>query len=369
MAATCSFVDIAGIVRGAAEGQGLGNKFLANIREADAICQVVRAFDDPDVAHVEGKVDPTSDIETINTELILADLQTVDTRLSRLEREARMRPELRATLAATQQAREVLDSGRTISSAQAELDLEALHDLHLLTAKPFIYVFNVDDSELGDDAKRKELAELVAPAESIMLCAKIEAELIELDDAEAAEMLRELGQDESGLEQLVHVGFRHAGSADVPHGGTEGSPRLDDPDRRDRPGGGRCDPHRLPARFHQGRDRELRRPDGRGIDGCRPRRRQGAHGRQGLRHAGRRHRRVQIQRLTRLGRETSVAAVTRWSSASTCRDTAFDVVSPGFPGSSGFADRRSRACYIPAACTGGPSREERPCRKSLRLMR
>jgi GTP-binding protein YchF len=211
VAATCSFVDIAGIVRGAAEGQGLGNKFLANIREADAICQVVRAFDDPDVAHVEGKVDPSGDIETINTELILADLQTVDTRLGRLEREARMRPELRATLAATQKAREVLDSGRTISSAKAELDLEALHDLHLLTAKPFIYVFNVDDSELGDDTKRKELAELVAPAESIMLCAKIEAELIELDDAEAAEMLHELGQDESGLEQLVHVGFRTLG--------------------------------------------------------------------------------------------------------------------------------------------------------------
>jgi GTP-binding protein YchF len=211
VAATCSFVDIAGIVRGAAEGQGLGNKFLANIREADAICQVVRAFDDPDVAHVEGKIDPSSDIETINTELILADLQTVDNRLGRLEREARMRPDLRATLAATQQAREVLDSGRTISAAKAELDLEALHDLHLLTAKPFIYVFNVDDSELGDDAKRKELAELVAPAESIMLCAKIEAELTELDEAEAAEMLRELGQEESGLEQLVHVGFRTLG--------------------------------------------------------------------------------------------------------------------------------------------------------------
>jgi ribosome-binding ATPase len=209
--ATCSFVDIAGIVRGAAEGQGLGNKFLANIREADAICQVVRAFDDPDVVHVEGTINPSSDIETINTELILADLQTVDNRLSRLEREARMRPDLRATLAATQNAREVLDSGRTISSAKAELDLEALHDLHLLTAKPFIYVFNVDDSELGDDTKRKELAELVAPAESIMLCAKIEAELMELDDAEAAEMLRELGQSESGLEQLVHVGFHTLG--------------------------------------------------------------------------------------------------------------------------------------------------------------
>ncbi len=145
--ATVSFVDIAGIVRGASEGQGLGNKFLAHIREADAICQVVRAFEDPDVTHVEGRVDPADDIATINTELILADLQTVDSRLPRLEREARMKPELRTAVAAVQAAREVLDSGRAISS-EPTLDREALRELQLMTAKPFIYVFNVDEGEL-----------------------------------------------------------------------------------------------------------------------------------------------------------------------------------------------------------------------------
>ena len=208
--ATVSFVDIAGIVRGASEGQGLGNKFLAHIREADAICQVVRAFDDPDVTHVEGRVDPVDDIATINTELILADLQTVDTRLPRLEREARMKPELRVSLTALQAAREVLDSGRAISSEPA-LDRDALGDLQLMTAKPFIYVFNVDEGDLADEARRKELVASVAPAAAIVLCAKIEAELAELDDADARELLGELGQSEPGLDQLARVGFETLG--------------------------------------------------------------------------------------------------------------------------------------------------------------
>ena len=212
--ATVSFVDIAGIVRGASEGQGLGNKFLANIREADAICQVVRAFSDPDVVHVEGKIDPSDDIATINTELVLADLQTVDNRLPRLERDARMRPDLRATLAAVQAAREVLDAGRPISSDPA-LDRDALHDLHLLTDKPFIYVFNVDEEALGDPERRDKLAaELgasVAPAASVLLCAKIESELAELDEADAKELLGELGQDEPGLDRLARVGFETLG--------------------------------------------------------------------------------------------------------------------------------------------------------------
>ncbi len=167
--ATVSFVDIAGIVRGASEGQGLGNKFLAHIREADAICQVVRAFDDPDVTHVEGRVDPADDISTINTELILADLQTVDSRLPRLEREARMKPELRAAVAAVQGAREVLDAGRAISS-EPSLDREALRELQLLTAKPFIYVFNVDEGEIADDTRHKELVASVAPAPAPASC-------------------------------------------------------------------------------------------------------------------------------------------------------------------------------------------------------
>jgi len=211
--AAVTFVDIAGIVRGASEGEGLGNKFLAAIRETDAVCQVVRAFHDEDVVHVEGRIDPAADISTVNTELILADLQTVDNRLSKLSREARMRPELGAALAATAAARDILDEGRTVSGAAAagELDPGALADLHLLTAKPFVYVFNVDEAGLGDEDLRRKLAALVAPAESVALCAQIEAEVAALDPEDAAELLAGYGQDESGLEKLVHVGFRTLG--------------------------------------------------------------------------------------------------------------------------------------------------------------
>jgi GTP-binding protein YchF len=208
--ATVSFVDIAGLVRGASEGQGLGNRFLANIRESDAICQVVRVFTDPDVTHVEGRIDAADDIATINTELVLADLATVDNRLARLEREARMRPEKRAELAAVQAARAVLDEGRPVSSAP-EIDREALRELSLLTAKPFIYVFNLDDDALADADLKAELADLVAPADAVFLCAKIEAELTELPDEEAAELLAELGQGEPGLHQLIRVGFHTLG--------------------------------------------------------------------------------------------------------------------------------------------------------------
>jgi GTP-binding protein YchF len=208
--ATVSFVDIAGIVRGASQGQGLGNKFLANIREADAICQVVRAFADPDVTHVDGKVDPSEDIATINTELVLADLQSVDARLARLEREARMKPEKRAELAAVQAARAVLDDGRPISS-EPSLDREALHESFLLTDKPFIYVFNLDDTDLGDESLRAKLADLVAPSPAVFVSAKLEAELIGLDAADAAELLEEYGQHESGLAILARVGFETLG--------------------------------------------------------------------------------------------------------------------------------------------------------------
>ncbi len=209
--AMVAFVDIAGIVRGASEGEGLGNQFLAAIRESDAICQVVRAFDDPDVVHVGGAVDPASDIATVNTKLILADLQTVDQRLAKLAREARMRPELRPVLQSVTAARAVLDQGRTISSAPGEVDASHLGDLHLLTAKPFIYVFNVDEASVGDERRRQELRELVAPAESVVLCAQIEAEVALLDPSDAAELLAEYGQHESALVQLVHVGFRTLG--------------------------------------------------------------------------------------------------------------------------------------------------------------
>jgi GTP-binding protein YchF len=208
--ATVTFVDIAGIVRGASEGQGLGNKFLSHIREADAICQVVRVFDDPDVTHVDGKVDPREDIATINTELVLADLQTIDNRLAKLERETRTKPERRAELSAVQAAREVLDTGRPVSSAPA-LDHEALHESFLLTDKPFIYVFNLDDTALGDEGLRAKLGDLVAPAPAVFVSAKLESELVGLDAADAAELLAEYGQEESGLAILARVGFETLG--------------------------------------------------------------------------------------------------------------------------------------------------------------
>jgi GTP-binding protein YchF len=209
MPATVSFVDIAGLVRGASEGQGLGNKFLANIRESDAVCQVIRVFEDPDVIHVDNRVSPAGDIETINTELILADLQTIDRVLPRLQKESRLVKGSQAVVAAVEQAQEILNSGRTLFGAG--LDLEPLRELHLLTAKPFLYVFNVDEEELTNEGLRKELAELVAPAEAIFLDAKIEAELIELPDDEALELLQSLGQPESGINMLARVGFATLG--------------------------------------------------------------------------------------------------------------------------------------------------------------
>jgi ribosome-binding ATPase len=207
--ATVTFVDIAGLVRGASHGEGLGNQFLAAIRETDAICQVVRAFHDDDVVHVYARVDPAGDIETVNTELILADLQTVEQRLPRLAREAKGDPALRPTVDAVTAAEGILGAGRTITEAasKGEVDVALLRDLHLLTAKPFIYVFNVDEGDLGDAALAASLAESVLPAQSVVLCAQIEAEVAGLDAADAAELLQSYGQEESGLEQLVHVGF------------------------------------------------------------------------------------------------------------------------------------------------------------------
>ena len=180
--ATVSFVDIAGIVRGASEGEGLGNKFLANIREAQAICQVTRAFADPDVVHVDGKVSPKDDIETINTELILADLQTLEKTIPRLEKEVRIKKGDPVLLAAAQEAQTLLEAGTTLFSgaAAAKLDLEQLASLQLMTAKPFIYVFNTDDAGLADVAFQDDLRALVAPAAAIFLDAQFEAELVAL---------------------------------------------------------------------------------------------------------------------------------------------------------------------------------------------
>lgn len=207
--ATVSFVDIAGIVRGASEGEGLGNQFLANIREANAICLVTRAFQDPDVTHVDGKVDPESDIDTILTELILADIQTLEKQLPRLEKERtgkKIAPEVVETARA---ALDILAAGRPVRGE--DLDPDILATFQLMTAKPIIYVFNMDDAGLADSDLQAELRALVAPAEAIFLDAQFEAELVELEEDEAREMLEESGQSESGLDKLARVGFHTLG--------------------------------------------------------------------------------------------------------------------------------------------------------------
>ncbi len=210
--ATVTFVDIAGIVRGASTGEGLGNQFLAAIRESDAICEVVRVFEDDDVIHVDGRIDPASDMATIETELILADLQTVDKVIARLERDSKRGGEAAIKLVEVRKARTALNEGRVISQLTArDIDRTQLNDLHLLSDKPFIYVFNVDESTLGDEARQNELRASVAPAASVVLCAKVEAELSELDDAEALELLESYGQSASGLAQLSRVGFETLG--------------------------------------------------------------------------------------------------------------------------------------------------------------
>jgi GTP-binding protein YchF len=213
--APVSFVDIAGLVRGASKGQGRGNAFLANIRDASAICQVVRAFTDPNVVHVDGRVSPADDIETINTELMLADIQTLDRALPRFEKEARVRKERARALNVANAARAVLDGGMTIYAAAksgvADIDMEELRELHLLTAKPFLYVLNVDEAELADAAELDKLRAMVAPAEAIFLDAKVESELIDLPDDEARELLESIGQAEPGLHQLIRVGFATLG--------------------------------------------------------------------------------------------------------------------------------------------------------------
>src|SRR5690242_20517055 len=183
--ATVQFVDIAGIVRGASEGEGLGNKCLSHIRESDAICQVTRVFRDEDVTHVDGKVSPADDIETISTELILADLQTLENALPRLDKESRKDKSLVPAFEAAKEAQAVLEGGK--GAFQAGLDLDAIRDLHLLSAKRQLFVFNCDTDELNDEDLKARMREIVAPAEAIFLDAKSEAELVELGDDEEAE--------------------------------------------------------------------------------------------------------------------------------------------------------------------------------------
>jgi ribosome-binding ATPase len=209
--AVVSFVDIAGIVKGASEGQGLGNKFLANIREADAICQVVRVFADDDVIHVDNKVDPLADISVIETELIIADLQTLEKAIPRLEKEVRTQKDRKPMLEAAQAAEKVLSDDRTLYSAAKELDLPLLRELSLLTAKPFLYVFNSDEAVLTDEARVAELRAAVAPADAVFLDAKVEQELLELDEESSLELLESIGQSEPGLNALARTGFHTLG--------------------------------------------------------------------------------------------------------------------------------------------------------------
>lgn len=206
--ATVSFVDIAGIVSGASKGEGLGNQFLANIREADAICQVTRVFEDPDVVHVDGRVNPSSDIETIATELILADVQTLENRIPKLEKEVRGRKATQEELDTARGALEVLERGEMLTGAAVDkLDASILKSFQLMTTKPFIYVFNMDAEGMENTELQEDLRRLVAPAEAVFLDAAFEAELVELEPDDAREMLQEAGQDEPGLDKLARVGF------------------------------------------------------------------------------------------------------------------------------------------------------------------
>lgn len=205
--ATVTFVDIAGLVAGASKGEGLGNKFLANIRQCDAIVHVVRAFENTAILrHDEAPVNPKADIEIINTELILADIQTIENRLPRLQKEAKARPAAREEVAYLQTLLEQLQSGTPLSSI-ADLNTELIQDLHLLTAKPVIYAFNVDEAGLTDTALQSELTSLVAPAKALFLSAKLEEELKGLSPAEAAELLESYGVTETGLMQLIHAAY------------------------------------------------------------------------------------------------------------------------------------------------------------------
>ncbi len=203
--APVTFVDIAGLIKGASEGAGLGNKFLAHIRECDAICQVVRVFVDDDVTHVTGRVDPQSDIEVVETELILADLQTLERATGRLEKEARTNKARKPVYDAALRAQQVLDAGKTLFAAG--VDAAALRELNLLTTKPFLYVFNADEAVLPARARVGGLRALVAPADAGFLDAAIESGVTELDDEAAAGLLESIGQSERGLDALARAGF------------------------------------------------------------------------------------------------------------------------------------------------------------------
>jgi ribosome-binding ATPase len=204
--ATVTFVDIAGLVAGASKGEGLGNKFLANIRDCDAIVHIVRAFNDTDVVHVSDKINPREDIDIINTELILADIQTLDSRLAKLKKDIKANPKLKSIVDYLNGLMEKLQTGIPLSTI-ADLDIDLIKDLHLLTAKPVIYVFNVDEATLTDSDKKAELTKMVAPAKAIFVCAKLEDELKSLTPEDSSELLESYGVKETGLLQLIHAAY------------------------------------------------------------------------------------------------------------------------------------------------------------------
>ena len=204
--ATVTFVDIAGLVAGASKGEGLGNKFLANIRQCDAIVHIVRAFENSDILHVEDGVDPKRDIETINTELALADLQTIETRLLRLHKEAKADPKAKSVAEYLASLKTHLESGVLLTHV-SDLQTGLIQDLHLLTAKPVIYVFNVNEEALGDDAKKAELKELAEGSHALFICAKLEDEIKGLNPSDAAELLAAYDIPEAGLTQMIHAAY------------------------------------------------------------------------------------------------------------------------------------------------------------------
>jgi ribosome-binding ATPase len=204
--ATVTFVDIAGLVAGASKGEGLGNKFLANIRECDAIVHVVRAFENNDIVHVAHNIEPKRDIDVINTELILADLQTLENTLPRLQKMAKANPKARPQIEYLQQLIGHLNEGTPLSTLP-ELKTEYLAGLSLLTAKPVIYMFNVDEETLSNESVKQQLTDLVHPSKAIFVCAKLEEELRGLDEVEARELLESYGVNEPGLNQLIHAAY------------------------------------------------------------------------------------------------------------------------------------------------------------------
>jgi GTP-binding protein YchF len=207
--ATVTFVDIAGLVAGASQGEGLGNQFLSHIRSCNAICQVVRAFEDPNIQKTGN--DPKGDIEIINTELILADIQTVDNRIPRVEKEAKSNPKAKPQLELLQRVKNELNEGKLAGSFLDPEELEIIRDLQLLSAKPFVFVYNISEEQFTDDKLKDGLKSTVAPAPAIFISAKLESELRGLDEADRKELLESYGQKESGLNQLVHAAYSALG--------------------------------------------------------------------------------------------------------------------------------------------------------------